>query len=176
VELIGTPKVKQQTAFSRFLKTAAVAAVFLVIGMAVIYIAFYLPKSKAFSEVDTELIRLQQVEADYSQLQTDYSTIDEKHQVAVTLVDIFKIQNNVNIARIALLENDQTRLSQALDYIDRDIDTLDIPSFPGITVDLKARMDEVKKAVPKDLQKALKELELLFNDLLLLANNLEITD
>ena len=78
VGIIGIPKVKKQTNFIRFLKTAAIAAFFLVIGMAVVYIAFYLPKSKAFNEADTELMLLQQVEADYSQLQTDYSTMGEK--------------------------------------------------------------------------------------------------
>ena len=169
-------KAKKRTAFSRFLRTATIVVILLLIGIAIVFFAFYLPKSLALNKANSELARLQQVEADYTQLQADYSAIKEKHQVALTLLDIFKIQNNVNIARIALLENDQTRFSQAINYIDRDIDTLDISASLNTTVNLKARMDEVKKSIPNDTKNALKELGLLFNDLLLLANNLEITE
>jgi len=93
----------------------------------------------------------------------------------VTLVDIYQIQNNVNIARIALMENNETRLSIALGYVEKDIETLDIGEFPE-KVDLSTRVTTIKDYLPNNTQKALTELNALFDDLLLLANNMEITE
>jgi len=167
---------KKKTAFQKFLRSVALAFAFLLIGAALVFFFLYYPNMREFNNAKQELARLQQIEMDYKSLQENYSNLQEKHTIAVVLVDIFKIQNNVNVARIALLEDDQIGLSQSLAFIEENIDTLDISAFPDINIDLKARFSEVQKALPADNQKALFELGRLHKDLLRLASNLEITD
>ncbi len=99
-----------------------------------------------------------------------------RHTVAVTLVNIYKIKNNVNIARIALMNDNDTRA-----YIHRiglcgkrysNVGYWRISGKSGSTT----RVATIKDYLPNNKQKALDELNALFDDLLLLANNLEITE
>jgi hypothetical protein len=168
-------KVKKNTFFQKALRQVLAAILFLAIGAGLIYFMVYQPASKELAIQKAEVTRLQDIESQYNALQTDYNTLNTKHAVAVTLVNIYQIQNNVNIARMALMDGNDTRLSIALGYVEKDIETLDIGEFPE-KIDLTSRVNTIKGYLPDEPQKALQELESLFDDLLLLANNLEITD
>ncbi|NMC45683.1 MAG: hypothetical protein GYA52_02525 [Chloroflexi bacterium] len=168
-------KVTKNTFFQKALRQILAAILFLVIGAGLIYFLVYQPASKDLATQKEEAARLQNIESQYNALQTDYNTLNTKHEVAVTLVNIYQIQNNINIARIALMDGNDTRLSIALGYVEKDIETLDIGEFPE-KIDLTSRVNTVKGYLPDQPQNALQELESLFDDLLLLANNLEITD
>jgi hypothetical protein len=61
----------------------------------------YQPASKELITQKEEVARLQIYESQYNSLQAD-TTLSYQHVVAVTLVNIYQIQNNINIARIAL--------------------------------------------------------------------------
>jgi len=168
-------KVKKNTFFQKALRQVLAAILFLAIGAGLIYFMVYQPASKELAIQKAEATRLQDIESQYNALQTEYNTLSTKHEVAVTLVNIYQIQNNVNIARMALMDGNDTRLSIALGYVEKDIETLDIGEFPE-KINLTSRVNTIKGYLPDEPQKALQELESLFDDLLLLANNLEITD
>lgn len=175
VEAKSKAAVKENTFLQKALRQVLLAVLFLVIGAGLVFFLVYRPAAKELSLLQDEVDRLQSIEAQYSELLQDYNNLTVRHEVAVTLVNVYQIQNNVNIARIALLDGNETRLSIALGYVEADIKTLDIGDFPE-KIDLSTRVDTIKEALPDDTQKALAELSALFDDLLLLANNLEITE
>jgi len=168
-------KSHSQSFFKKALHQFLLAVLFLLIGAGLVFFLVHQPAAKDYATQKEEITRYQAIEADYNQLLADYTELNTRHEVSVTLVDIYKIQNNVNIARIALMEDNETRLSIALGYVEKDIETLDIGEFPE-KVDLSSRVAAIKDYLPDNTQKALSELNALFNDLLLLANNMEITE
>jgi hypothetical protein len=168
-------KSRSQSFFKKVLHQFLLAVLFLLIGAGLVFFLVHQPAVKEYTVQKEEITRYQTMEADYNQLLADYADLSTRHEVAVTLVDIYKIQNNVNIARIALMEDNETRLSIALGYVEKDIETLDIGEFPE-KVDLSARVTAIKGYLPNNTSKALSELNALFDDLLLLANNMEITE
>lgn len=168
-------KVHKNSWTQKALRQFLLAIVFLAIGAGLIFFLIHQPAAKEYVAQKEEATRLQDIESQYNQLLTDYADLDRRHKVSVTLVNIYKIQNNVNIARIALMNDNETRLSIALGYVEKDIATLDIGEFPE-KVDLSARVTAIKGYLPDEKQSALNELNALFDDLLLLANNMEITE
>lgn len=168
-------KVHKSTFLQKALRQILLAILFLAIGAGLVFFLVHQPAAKTYAAQQAETTRLQEIESQYTALQADYADLNTRHTVAVTLVNIYKIQNNVNIARIALMNDNDTRLSIALGYVEKDIATLDIGEFPE-KVDLTTRVATIKDYLPNNKQKALDELNALFDDLLLLANNLEITE
>jgi hypothetical protein len=168
-------KVHKNTFMQKALRQILLAVLFLIIGAGLVFFLVYQPAAKEYAAQKEEAARLQNIETQYNQLLSDYESLNTRHAVAVTLVDIYQIQNNVNIARIALMDGNETRLSIALGYVEKDIETLDIGEFPE-KIDLSARVTAIKGYLPNNTQKALNELSALFDDLLLLANNMEITE
>ncbi|MHB8806995.1 MAG: hypothetical protein ACYC59_05390 [Anaerolineaceae bacterium] len=168
-------KVHKNTFMQKALRQILLAVLFLAIGAGLVFFLVHQPATKEYATQKEEAVRLQNIEAQYNQLLSDYTNLNTRHEVAVTLVNIYKIQNNVNIARIALMDGNETRLSIALGYVEKDIETLNIGEFPE-KVDLSARVTAIKDYLPNNTQKALNELSALFDDLLLLANNMEITE
>ena len=175
----ATDKEKRQPKKNGFLQKATrqvlLAVLFLAIGAGLVFFLVYRPVAKEYAIQQEEITRLQGIELQYNDLLVNYADLNTRHEVAVTLVDIYKIQNNVNIARIALMGENETRLSIALGYVEKDIDALNSSAFPE-KIDLSSRVDAIQTYLPDDPQQALQELGALFDDLLLLANNLEITE
>ena len=167
--------VKKNTFFQKALRQFLLALLFLAIGAGLVFFLVHQPATKEYNAQKEEALRLQNIESQYTTLQEDYADLKTRHDVAITLVNIYQIQNNVNIARIALMDGNDTRLSIALGYVETDIETLDIGDFPE-KIDLNSRVTAIKGYLPNNTQKALEELNALFDDLLLLANNLEITE
>ena len=168
-------KTQKNTFMQKALRQILLAVLFLAIGAGLIFFLVHQPAAKEYAAQKEEAVRLQNIETQYNQLLSDYADLNTHHEVAVTLVSIYQIQNNVNIARIALMEGNETRLSIALGYVEKDIGTLNIGEFPE-KVDLSARVTAINDYLPNNTQKALSELSALFDDLLLLANNMEITE
>ena len=167
--------VKKNPFFQKALRQFLLALLFLAIGAGLVFFLVHQPATKEYNAQKEEALRLQNIESQYATLQEDYADLKTRHDVAITLVNIYQIQNNVNIARIALMDGNDTRLSIALGYVETDIETLDIGDFPE-KIDLNSRVTAIKGYLPNNTQKALEELNSLFDDLLLLANNLEITE
>lgn len=174
-EIKKEPTVKKNTFFQKALRQILLALLFLAIGAGLVFFLVHQPATKEYTAQKEEALRLQNIESQYTTLQEDYADLKTRHDVAITLVNIYQIQNNVNIARIALMDGNDTRLSIALGYVETDIETLDIGDFPE-KIDLNSRVTAIKDYLPNNTQKALEELNALFDDLLLLANNLEITE
>ncbi len=167
--------IKKNTFFQKATRQFLLAVLFVAIGAGLVFFLVHQPATKEYNAQKEEALRLQNIESQYTTLQEDYTDLNIRHDVAITLVNIYQIQNNVNIARIALMNENETRLSIALGYVETDIGTLDFGDFPE-KIDLNSRVTAIKGYLPNNTQKALEELNALFDDLLLLANNLEITD
>ena len=72
-----------------------------------------------------------------------------------------------------VLDNDSKRIDQVFAFIESGLNSLDLPSLPNAPANLQAQFAKVKGALASNRLTAIDELQTLFNDLLLLANNLE---
>lgn len=161
-----TTKKKRDSKFQKFIRTAGLALLSVLIGMLVITLVLYLPARSDLNTARSELERLSEIEAQYNSLQ-EKSTLMEKQ------VSIYKLISNTGVLESALNEGDSTRVSQQLRYIETDLEQLSVPDFPEVVEHLNQQFSQVRAAAISDPQAALDENRIFLNDLLLLADNLE---
>lgn len=179
---------KKRSKFVSFLIALLAGLVLLAIGAGAVYFGLYSPKTTELtSEVTTttteltaanaEIERLKGVEssltADLTDANEEIASLTTDLDKAKALRSIYQIQSNVNVARYALEKGDDTQASQALEYIISNIQNLTVPAFPNITENLEARLTTIRTTIVSDKVKAQTDLEALFNDLLLLADNVK---
>ena len=136
------------------------------LGALLIFVAFYVPENTRFNWATSEVERLKGVESQYAALQTQHAKLQDQ-----TLV--YKLLTNTSVARIAVLDNDSKRIDQVFAFIESGLNSLVLPSLPNAPANLQAQFAKVKGALASNRLTAIDELQTLFNDLLLLANNLE---
>lgn len=136
------------------------------LGALLIFVAFYVPENTRFNWATSEIERLKGVEAEYSALQSAHAKLQDQALV-------YKLLTNVSIARVAVLDNNTQRIEQVFAFIEGGIASLKLPSLPSAPANLQAQFTRVKASLPSNRLTTIDELQVLFNDLLLLANNLE---
>ena len=182
---------KAPSKFSRFLTMVGVGILLVTLGAAALFLAVYLPQtdnlkaqikaaqsevSAAKAEATTakmEIEGLKMVEAQLTQAKSDLVTLQGKLDKVSAQKSVYEIQSNVNTARIALLKIDSARAAQSLEYIIQNLNTLAVPTFPDITKNLETRLTDIRTTITTNQTKALSDLEALFNDLVLLADNIK---
>ena len=185
------PVKKASSKFSRFLRMVGVGILLVTFGAAVLFLAVYIPQTDdlkaqvkaaqtevatAKAEVTTaktEVERLKTVEAQLTQAKSDLVTLQGKLDKVSAQKSVYEIQSNVNTARIALLQIDSARAAQSLEYLIQNLKALAVPAFPDITKNLETRLTNIRTTITTDQTKALSDLEALFNDLVLLADNIK---
>jgi phage-related protein len=177
--------------FNRFLRAVGIGALLIALGAAGLFLAVYQPRtnelnnqiktmqgnvSAADAKVTTanaEVERLKAVETDLTKAKADLTSLQAQLDKVSAKKSVYEIQSNVNTARIALLKDDTARAGQSLQYLIQNLSTLEVPAFPDITKNLETRLTGIQTAMPTDKTKALSDLEALFNDLVLLADNIK---
>jgi len=177
---------KASSKFSRFLRMIGVGILLVTLGAAALFLTVYIPQTDglkaqiktAQSEATiarTEIGRLKAVETQLIQAKSDLVTLQGKLDKVSAQKSVYQIQSNVNTARIALLQTpkDSARAAQSLEYIIQNLGALEVPAFPDITKNLETRLTTIRTTITTDPPKALSDLEALFNDLVLLADNIK---
>jgi hypothetical protein len=182
---------KSPSKFNRFLRAVGFGILLIVLGAAGLFFAVYLPRSNEFNTqiktiqanvtaaeakvttANTEVARLKAVEAQLTQAKSEIASLQTQLDKVSAKKSVYEIQSNVNTARIALLKDDSARAEQSIKYLIQNLSTLEVPAFPDITKNLETRLTGIQSAITIDKTKALSDLEALFNDLVLLADNIK---
>jgi hypothetical protein len=149
--------------FESLVKKVGLWLLFLLIGALAVTLALYLPAQSKLAKAQVELERLAAIEAQYNDLLPRYELAQ-----AQTLV--YKTISDASLLRAALIENDASKASQQLRYVEDDLAALNIPGYPEILQRLQSQFGKLKSA--DNTQQSLKELDEFYKDLLLLADNL----
>lgn len=182
---------KAPSKFSRFLRMVGVGILLVTLGAAALFLAVYIPQTDdlkaqikaAQTEVNaakaevttakTEIGGLKAVDAKLTQAKSDLVTLQGKLDKVSAQKSVYQIQSNVNTARIALLKDNPAQAAQSLEYIIQNLSTLEVPAFPDSTKNLETWLPTIRTTITTDPAKALSDLEALFNDLVLLADNIK---
>jgi len=152
--------------FQATIKKIGFALLFLLIGALIVVLSLYLPTMSTLKKAQTELDRLMPMETEYISLQEDYQTTS-------TQADVYKILSNTTLLQIALADNNTSRISQTIRYVEEGLENLSIPEFPDHPAALSSQFSKVKSHAAADRLRAIEELQDFHNDLLLLIDNLE---
>ena len=139
---------------------------FLIIGALAVTLALYLPTRSQLNQAQEEIERLEEIEQQYNELLPRFELAQ-----AQTLV--YKTISDTILLREALEDDDTTRASQQVRYLEDDLNELTIDEYPEILQRLQGQFSAIRSAAPGNADQALVELEVFYNDLLLLADNLE---
>lgn len=185
------PVKKAPGKFNNFLRAVGVGALLIILGAAAMLFAVYQPRVNDLTgqiktlqanvtaadakttAANTEVDRLKSVEADLTKAKSDLAALQVELDKVSAKKSVYEIQSNVNTARIALLNNDSARAEQSIKYLIQNLGSLAVPAFPDITKNLETRLTGIQTTITTDKTKALTDLEALFNDLVLLADNIK---
>lgn len=159
-------EVKKESRLNSIARKAGYALLFLIVGMLIITLALYLPARNDLTDAQNELERLSNIESQYNELQNDYSSLLKREQV-------YKLISDSALLESALLQEDRTRISQQIRYMEEDLSQLEIPDFPEVKERLESTFLEIQQASTSDMETTQEELQVLISDLLLLVDNLE---
>ena len=156
----------KMSGFTNILRKIGFGFLFLVLGMLIIGIAFYLPAKSNLKTSEVELERLRPIETAYEDMLVEHERVNIQRVV-------YKILANASQMHIALINEDNSRIAQYLQYIEDDLSSLTIPDFPDLPASLQEQISKVSDMRVTDKPGALNALQLFQNDLLLLIDNLE---
>lgn len=177
--------------FTRFLQAVGIGILLLALGAAALFFAIYQPRVNELNaqiktlqanvaaadakvaSANAEIDRLKTVETDLAKAKDDITNLQAQLDKVSAKKSVYEIQSNVNTARIALLNNDSARAEQSITYLIQNLNSLAVPAFPDITKNLETRLTGIQTTITTDKTKALADLEALFNDLVLLADNIK---
>lgn len=185
-----TKEPKKRSRFVSFLIALLAGVVLVAIGAGVVYFGVYMPKINALTAnanttmaelatASAEVLRLKGVEstltANLTKAEQEIDTMSTDLEKAESLRSIYQIQSNINVARLALskAEPDASGAAQAVEYIINNIQNLTVPAFPGTSENLETRLTGIRTNITTDTAKALADLDELYRDLLLLADNVK---
>ena len=158
---------KKASAFQAILKQAGLAVLFLVIGMLGVLLALYLPTTKKLQTAQSELDRLVPIETQYEALLQSSETTQAKALA-------YKLMSNTNRLMQAVEDNNTDRISQYVTYIEEDLSQLEISDLPDLPSNLSAQFSKISASISSSTPAmTADDLQDFYNDLLLLADNLE---
>jgi len=146
-------------------KKVGYSLLFLIVGMLIVALALYLPTRSDLTKAQNELVRLSEIESQYNELQKDYANLEKRTQV-------YKLISDSALLEPALLQQENTRVSQQLRYMERDLSQLEIPNFAEVKERLESTFSKIQQASTSDLKSARETLQIFISDLLLLVDNL----
>lgn len=166
--ILPAPKPEKHTPkkFETFAQKIGLWLLFLLIGALAVTLALYLPAQSKLNKAQAEVERLTEIETQYNELLPLYGMVRSQAVVYKTISD-------ASLLRVALVENDATKVTQQLRYVEDDLALLADAEFPEILQRLQSQFAKVKSAASTDKTKALTELDEFYKDLLLLADNLK---
>lgn len=177
--------------FVRLLRAIGIGVLLLALGAAALFFTVSQPRTNELNEqiktlqgnvsaaeakvteANAEVERLKVVESELTKAKSDIADLQSQLDKTSAKRSVYEIQSNVNTARIALLNDDTARAEQTVQYLNQNMSTLEVPAFPDIRKSLETRLPVIQSAIATDKNKALTELEALFNDMLLLADNIK---
>lgn len=177
--------------FVRLLRAIGIGVLLLALGAAALFFTVSQPKTNELNEqiktlqgnvsaaeakvteANTEVERLKSVESELTKAKSDIANLQSQLDKTSAKRSVYEIQSNVNAARIALLQGDSTRAEQSITYLIQNLSSLVVPAFPDITKNLESRLVGIQTIITADKIKAQSDLEALFNDLVLLADNIK---
>lgn len=177
--------------FVRLLRAIGIGVLLLALGAAALFFTVSQPKTKELNEqiktlqgnvsaaeakvteANAEVERLKGVESELAKAKSDIAALQSQLDKVSAKKSVYEIQSNVNTARIALLQGDSTRAEQSITYLIQNLNSLAVPAFPDITKNLETRLTGIQTTITSDKTKAQSDLEALFNDLVLLADNIK---
>ncbi len=177
--------------FVRLLRAIGIGVLLLALGAAALFFTVSQPKTNELNEqiktlqgnvsaaeakvteANTEVERLKSVESELAKTKSDIASLQSQLDKTSAKRSVYEIQSNVNAARIALLQGDSTRAEQSITYLIQNLSSLVVPAFPDITKNLESRLVGIQTIITADKTKAQSDLEALFNDLVLLADNIK---
>ena len=154
------------SAFQSFATKVGLYVLFLALGALAVTLALYLPTAGKLTKAQAEVERLTAIEAQYTELQADYSKVKEQ-------AGVYKTISDTSLLEVALTGKDTTKANQQLRYVEGDINALQITDFPEILQRLQSQFLKIKTNASGNQPKALEELGKFYTDLLLLADNLD---
>ncbi len=158
------PEKTTPSKFELLAKKVGLWLLFLLIGALAVTLALYLPAQSKLSKAQAEVERLAAIETQYNELLPQFELAQ-----AQTLV--YKTISDASLLRTALLENDASKASQQMRYVEDDLAALNIPTYPEILQRLQSQFGKLKTA--DNAQLSITELDEFYKDLLLLADNLK---
>jgi septal ring factor EnvC (AmiA/AmiB activator) len=185
------PAKKSPGFFVRLLRAIGIGVLLLALGAAALFFTVTQPRANELNdqiktlqgnvsaaeakvtEANTEVERLKTVESELAKAKSDIANLQSQLEKTSAKKSVYEIQSNVNAARIALLEGNSTRAEQSIMYLIQNLNSLAVPAFPDITKNLETRLTGIQTNITTDKTKALTDLEALFNDLVLLADNIK---
>lgn len=149
-----------------FARKAGLWLLFLLAGVLIATLAFYLPARSKLNQAQVEIERLQEIEQQYNELVPRF-------EIAQAQANVYKTISDTILLRTALQESNSAWVSQQLRYVEDDLNSLSVQSYPEIINRLQSQFGVLKASVTANPDQALDELELFYNDLLLLAVELK---
>lgn len=187
-----TKPVKKSTGFFvRLLRAVGIGVLLLALGAAALFFTVSQPKTNELNEqiktlqgnvsaaeakvteANAEVERLKGIESELAKAKNDIADLQSQLDKVRAKKSVYEIQSNVNTARIALLQGDSARAEQSITYLIQNLSSLAVPAFPDITKNLETRLTGIQTTITSDKTKAQSDLEALFNDLVLLADNIK---
>lgn len=166
VDIPEEPKAAKTSAFQSFMVRVGTYLLFLVLGALAVSLALYLPASSKLKTANAEVERLSEIEAQYTQLQADFTKVQQQ-------ADVYNTISDTSVMQAALLERDMTKVNQQLRYVEDDLNALQIPDFPEVLQRLQSQFIKIKTNASGNPEKALEELGKFYVDLLNLTDKLD---
>jgi septation ring formation regulator EzrA len=178
-------ELKKRTFVQIALPWVIVSLAFLLIGAGVVFFTLYQPLTKELATARSEAAdlstQLSTAQVDLEKAKTDLNTTQlsltdtqaslETEKIATLL---YKLQTDINAARVALLKLDPSSARQALTFASADLADLSQTKIGADKLSgLQERIDTALTNLESDPQKAVDSLDTLYTNLLLITNNLK---
>lgn len=179
------PKENKRSFVQVVLPWFLVAIVFFLVGAGLVYFTLYQNASKELTAANAQVTdltsQLSGVQVDLEKAKTDLNTTQLRLTDTQTELDsakittlLYKLQTDVNAARVGVLKMDSSFARQALNYASADLSDLSQTSIGADKLTgLQKRIDTALIYLESDQQRALDALDTLYTNLLLISGNLK---
>lgn len=179
------PKENKRSFVQVVLPWFLVAIVFFLVGAGLVYFTLYQNASKELTAANAQVTdltsQLSGVQVDLEKAKTDLNTTQLRLTDTQTELDsakittlLYKLQTDVNAARVGVLKMDSSFARQALNYASADLSDLSQTSIGADKLTgLQKRIDTALIYLESDPQRALDALDTLYTNLLLISGNLK---
>jgi len=160
-----------------------VAIVFFLVGAGLVYFTIYQNASKDLAASNTQVSdltsQLSEAQVDLEKAKTDLNTTqlsltDTQTQLEAAKITtlLYKLQTDVNAARVGVLKLDPSFARQALNFASADLSDLSQTTIGADKLaGLQERIDTALTNLESDPQKAIDALDTLYTNLLLISGN-----
>lgn len=178
-----TSETSKRTFAQAVLPWFLVAILFFLLGAGMVYFTLYQKANTALATANTQVTdlttQLSGVQVDLEKAKTDLNTTqlsltDTQTQLEAAKIStlLYKLQTDVNAARVGVLKLDPSFARQALTFASADLTDLSQTSIGADKLTgLQERIDTALTNLESDPQKAIDALDTLYTNLLLISGN-----